>query len=38
MPVVGYIGNYGLGSAGATKGNENMRVQVLKGLAETGYI
>jgi hypothetical protein len=37
VPVVGYVGNYGLGGVGAF-GEERARASVLKGLAETGFV
>jgi putative ABC transport system substrate-binding protein len=37
VPVVGYLGNYGLGAVGAPF-DERARAAVLKGLAETGFV
>jgi putative tryptophan/tyrosine transport system substrate-binding protein len=37
IPVIGYLGNYGLGTVGNAGADEAMRMAVLKGLAETGY-
>jgi putative tryptophan/tyrosine transport system substrate-binding protein len=37
VPVIGYLGSYGLGSIG-TGGDERIRALFLKGLAETGYV
>jgi putative ABC transport system substrate-binding protein len=37
LPIVGYLGNYGLGSVGAP-GDERSRAEVLKGLAEAGFV
>ena len=37
MPVVGYLGNYGLGGV-AVPIEEPLRAAVLKGLAETGFV
>ena len=36
MPVVGYMGNYGVGAVGAPA-DEKARLEVLKGLADTGF-
>jgi putative ABC transport system substrate-binding protein len=37
VPVVGYLGNYGLGGVAAS-GDERGRAAVLKGLADTGFV
>jgi putative ABC transport system substrate-binding protein len=37
VPVVGYLGNYGLGGV-ALSGEERARAAVLKGLADTGFV
>jgi putative tryptophan/tyrosine transport system substrate-binding protein len=37
VPVIGYLGNYGLGSVGAPV-DERARAAVLKGLADTGFV
>src|SRR5262249_42113646 len=38
MPVIGYLGSYGAGAAGADSGTEQNRAAFFRGLAETGYI
>jgi putative ABC transport system substrate-binding protein len=37
VPVVAYLGNYGLGGVG-NPSDERLRVEVLKGLTETGFV
>jgi putative tryptophan/tyrosine transport system substrate-binding protein len=37
MPVIGYLGNYGLGSVAAPD-EEGTRAAFIKGLAEAGYV
>src|SRR5262249_10409691 len=38
MPVIGYLGSYGAGAAGADSGTEQTRAAFFRGLVETGYI
>src|SRR5262249_8656530 len=38
MPVIGYLGSYGAGAAGADSGTEQNRAAFFRGLVETGYI
>jgi hypothetical protein len=37
VPVVGYLGNYGIGGVAAPT-DEHGRAAVLKGLADTGFV